>query len=71
MKKRQNFLKAFWLETSCFLIALIVMYRAMSENDADLTVRIVGFILGLPILTLTLIVISRALRALIKRKTND
>ncbi len=59
------------METSCFLIALIVMYRAMSENDADLTVRIVGFILGLPILTLTLIVISRALRALIKRKTND
>ena len=47
------------------------MYWAMSENDADLTVRIVGFILGLPILTLTLIVISRALRALIKRKTND
>ena len=59
------------METSCFLIALIVMYRAMSENDADLTVRIVGFILGLPILTLTLIVISRALRALINRNTND
>jgi len=50
---------------------LIVMYRAMSENDADLTVRIVGFILGLPILALTLIVISRALRALINRNTHD
>jgi len=71
MKKKQNFLRAFWLETSCFLIALIVMYRAMSENDADLTVRIVGFILGLPILALTLIVISRALRALINRNTHD
>jgi hypothetical protein len=71
MKKKQNFLRAFWLETSCFLIALIVMYRAMSANDADLTVRIVGFILGLPILALTLIVISRALRALINRNTHD
>ena len=70
MPRKQNFLRSFWLETICVLIASVVMYKAMSENEAGLPVRIVGFVLGLPILALTLIVITRALRALINRETN-
>ncbi len=71
MPSKQNFLRSFWLETSCVLIASVVMYTAMSENDASLPVRIVGFVLGLPILALTLIVITRALRALLNKDRNE
>lgn len=70
MPRKQNFLKSFWLETSCVLIASVVMYKAMAENEAGLPVRIVGFVLGLPILALTLIVVTRALRALVNRDKN-
>ncbi len=71
MPSKQNFLRSFWLETSCVLLAFVVMYTAMSENDASLPVRIVGFVLGLPILALTLIVITRALRALLNKDRNE
>lgn len=71
MPRQQNFLRAFWLETICVVIASVVMYSAMSENEAGLPVRIIGFVLGLPILALTLIVITRALRALLNKYRNE
>jgi hypothetical protein len=63
--KNKNILRSFWLEIGCLAVAVYVMYTAMSQNEVGLTVRIAGFILGLPILALSLIVIMRALRALL------